>query len=511
MGNSTSLDALADLVQLSIKFLGRTAVQRQLIAIVAILLAAWLLSRLILWLVDRRKPDVSDPLLGAPLLEPAETVELAPVLTEATAGDEDAEDAEGAPAPYEEPAPVPTRSWFQRLRDGARAVSRLLLMPVLALGLGYGVRAWFQQQNWFAGLLNDLLVFLWWFLLYRIMVGVLYAWMEPSVARRHHRRLFTPLLVTTVLLAVLGKLTQLDLLRDLVPFSRLAPTITLGALAVATVGFYFWIAFTELLQDLLQPILASRRGNPGAVQASLTLWRYAMIAVGLFVVFRVLGLDPTTVAAITGGLSIGVGLALQDVLKNFLGGIILLFEGTVRPGDWVEIGGTEGAVDKLSIRSTVVRTFDNVEYIVPNQDWLNSTVTTYTRNDRRVRARVPIGVSYASDVRQVQELLVETAMQHPDVLHDPPPVAPLVNFGESSLDFWVLVWVDDAVYKGKVAGELRLMIWDVFAEHGIEIPFPQRDLHIRSGLPPAWGQTQNGPDDMAQIALVRQQVDDGAN
>jgi small-conductance mechanosensitive channel len=505
MVNNTSLDALADLVQLSIKFLGRTAVQRQLIAIAAILIMAWLLSRLLIRLADRRNSPTADP-----LLEPAESYEpetvvqsaVATVVVEESTGDEETSTADEAPAP---------RSWFQRLKDGLRAVGRQLLMPLLALALGYGVRAWFQQQGWFAGLLGDLLVFLWWFLLYRVVVGVLYGWLEPSAARRHHRRLFTPLLMTVILLVVISKLTQLDTLRDIVPFSRIAPTVTLGALAVATVGFYFWIAFTELLQDLLQPILTNRRGNPGAVQASLTLWRYAMIAVGLFIVLRVLGLDPTTVAAITGGLSIGVGLALQDVLKNFLGGIILLFEGTVRPGDWVEIGGTEGAVDKLSIRSTVVRTFDNVEYIVPNQDWLNSTVTTYTRNDRRVRARVPMSASYASDVRKVQELLIETAMQHPDVLPEPPPVAPLVNFGESSLDFLVLVWVDEAMNKGKVAGELRLMFWDAFLEQGIEIPYPQRDLHIRSGLPLEWDQAQNGPDGMAQVASVRQAVGDGAN
>ncbi|MBK8047771.1 MAG: mechanosensitive ion channel [Anaerolineales bacterium] len=210
--------------------------------------------------------------------------------------------------------------------------------------------------------------------------------------------------------------------------------------------------------------------------------RYGLITLGLIVLFRVIGLNAATVAAITGGLSIGVGFALQDVLKNFLGGIILLFEGTVRPGDWVDIGGTEGEVETLSIRSTVVKTFDNVEYIVPNQNWLNSVVTTYTRSSRRVRTRIPIGVSYDSDVRQVQKLLIDTALSHPLVLKDPAPGAALVNFGDSSVDFIVLVWVEDAKIKGKVAGELRFMIWDAFKANGIEIPYPQRDLHIRSGL-----------------------------
>jgi potassium-dependent mechanosensitive channel len=209
---------------------------------------------------------------------------------------------------------------------------------------------------------------------------------------------------------------------------------------------------------------------------------YVLVVIGLYAVLRVLQFDTTTIAAITGGLFIGVGLALQDVIKNFLGGIIVLFEGSVRPGDWIEIAGAEGEVASLSIRSTVVRTFDNVEYIVPNQDWLNSTVTTFTRNSRKVRTRVPIGVSYGSDPHFVQQLLVELARAHPDVLTEPPPVAPLIDFGESSVDFVVLAWVEDAKIKARVASELRLRIWDAFQANGIEIPFPQRDLHIRSGL-----------------------------
>ncbi len=130
----------------------------------------------------------------------------------------------------------------------------------------------------------------------------------------------------------------------------------------------------------------------------------------------------------------------------------------------------------------MVRSFDNVEYIVPNQDWLNSTVTTFTRSSRLVRTRVAVGVSYDADPHLVQALLVETAAQHPDVLPEPPPLAPLVNFGPSSLDFMVLAWVEDATIKGKVAGELRLQIWDTLKANSIEIPYPQQDVHIRKGM-----------------------------
>ncbi len=127
----------------------------------------------------------------------------------------------------------------------------------------------------------------------------------------------------------------------------------------------------------------------------------------------------------------------------------------------------------------MVRTFDNVEYIVPNQDWLNSTVTTFTRSSRLVRTRVEVGVSYHADPHFVQALLIDVASQHPEVLDEPAPVAPLINFGDSSLDFLVLAWVEDAMVKGKVASELRMQIWDALAANDVEIPFPQQDLHIR--------------------------------
>ena len=185
------------------------------------------------------------------------------------------------------------------------------------------------------------------------------------------------------------------------------------------------------------------------------------------------------------GLSIGFGFALQDVIKNFLGGIIVLLEGSVRPGDWVEIAGTEGAIDKLSIRSTIVRTFDNVEYIVPNQDWLNSTVTTFTRAIGSSAPAYPSASATTPIPISCRSCSSKRAARHPDVLGDPPPLAPLVNFGLYSLDFIVLAWLEDAMDKAKVAGELRMQISDALTDNSIEIPYPQQDIHIRSSATPA--------------------------
>lgn len=471
MNADSSLAQLVDLFEIVVKFMGRAAVQRQLIALVLVAVVAGTVNSVLMRWIDRR--------LAQPAAEEDEADE--DDVSDVAEQLEAAEHGEDYDVDLPEP-PAPSR--WARLRNAVAAIARNLTLALLGLILAQGVYLFFQRQGWFAGLITMTVELLWWFFIYRLLVGILYATLDHDLVERHHRRFLTPFFVMMVILALLSQLTSLYSLGVSLVLPNVFEQMTLAAVFIATVGFYFWIALTEILKDVLQAIINRRRTeNIGATQATLTLWRYGFIALGLLVVLRVLGLDPTTVAAITGGLSIGVGLALQDVLKNFLGGIILLFEGTVRPGDWVEISGTEGAVDQLSIRATVVRTFDNVEYIVPNQDWLNSTVTTYTRNSRRTRARVPIGVSYDSDVRQVQEILLGLARSHPDVMQDPPPLAPLVGFGDSSVDFIVLAWVEDALIKNKVAADLRMMIWDAFQEHDIEIPYPQRDLHIRSGLP----------------------------
>jgi potassium efflux system protein len=170
-------------------------------------------------------------------------------------------------------------------------------------------------------------------------------------------------------------------------------------------------------------------------------------------------------------------------VANFISGILLLFEQSLRPGDIVSVGGEMGEVKKLSIRATTVNTFDNIELIVPNQLFLTSTVTSYTRTDRFVRVLIPIGVSYNSDPEAVRETLLAVAQRHGLVQEQPEPVVHFMGFGDSSLDFRLAVWVDDPLLRLNVASDLRFMIWKAFAEHSIEIPFPQRELHLRSGVP----------------------------
>lgn len=464
MDHVTAIDALIDLYESTVKLLARQAVISQLVAAILAIFLAWLIAGFVTKFFDRWHVR--------------------------WLGRQRRVGPDGAP----EPIPEEELRGRKRLVRLFFALDQQIWFPLLAILFVFVARVFFIQQGWFAGLLENIGNLLWVFLAYRLVVGLLYAFANPEKAEKYHRQLLAPLAGTVLFLLIIDSISDLNRLASAEIIPLFDSTLTLGGVFVATVGLFLWFVATGAVQDLLETLIGARgTANPGSVKATLTLLRYVLIAVGVIALFGFLGFNATAIAAVTGGLSIGIGFALQDVLKNFLGGIIMLFEGTVRPGDWVEISGTEGQVDSISIRSTVVRTFDNVEYIVPNQDWLTTTVTTYTRNNRRARTRVPVGVSYDSDVRQVQKLLVDTALQHPDVLMDPAPLAPLVEYGNSSVDFIVLAWVEDAMYRWKVAAELRMMIWDAFKEHGIEIPFPQRDLHIRSGLAPAGlDQARNG-------------------
>jgi small-conductance mechanosensitive channel len=276
-----------------------------------------------------------------------------------------------------------------------------------------------------------------------------------------------------IVLLILSRLTDLNQLAQVILFPLFNSPITIGALFLATVGLYFWIDATYGIQDILQRLIVSRTHlHAGSVEASLTILRYVLIGLGVFAAMSVLGFNPTTVAAITGGLSIGIGFALQDVLKNFFGGLVILFEGTVRPGDYVEVGGKEAVVQKLSIRSTVVRTADNVEIIVPNQDWLSRSVITYTGTNRRVRQRFTVSVPREVEAGRVFQLLSDTARKHPLVLDDPGPGVSIAGFNGANVEYVLTYWVDDAAKMGKVNSDMRLMLLKAFDHEEIPLAPP---------------------------------------
>jgi potassium efflux system protein len=368
---------------------------------------------------------------------------------------------------------------LKRLQPGLH----LVFFPAVGLPLTALSILLLDSLGRMTGILVMLASILWILLAYRLLLGALYFSFPYNDVRRFHLRLLGPLFALFVVLRILAQLSNLSDLGRVVLLNLSESPITVGALFLATIGLYFWVDSVWGSSYIISRVLPRYFPiNPGILEAALTLGGYILVGLGFVLALSVLGLNTTTIAAITGGLSVGIGFGLREILGNFVSGILLLFEQSIRPGDVLEVDDTMVVVDRLGIRSTQVHTLDNVEIIVPNESILTSSVKTYTKTHKIIRHLITVGVSYDSDPNEVTEALLIVAGQEPDVLEEPAPVVFFEEFGASSLDFQLGVWLDPVQVK-PISSRLRYRIWDEFARRNIEIPFPQRDLHIRSGLP----------------------------
>ena len=208
---------------------------------------------------------------------------------------------------------------------------------------------------------------------------------------------------------------------------------------------------------------------------------YLLFAVGFLIGLKVLGIDLSSLALVGGALGIGIGFGLQAIVANFVSGLVLLVERPIKVGDRVEAGPLNGDVVRILARSTWIRTNDNVVIIIPNTELINNQVINWTANDRQIRFTVSVGVAYGSDPLRVRELLLEVARTTQDVLETPPPEVQFSGVGDSSLNFDLRVWTVSEVRRpGVLKSELYFKMFSVFKANGIEIPFPQRDLHLRT-------------------------------
>jgi len=195
---------------------------------------------------------------------------------------------------------------------------------------------------------------------------------------------------------------------------------------------------------------------------------------------NVIGIDLTAFAVLGGAIGIGIGFGLQKITSNYISGIILLVEKTIENGDLVELDdGTFGYIRHNSARFTLIETFNGKEIMVPNEDFITNKVVNWTYSNTKGRVDIPIGVSYKSDIKLAQQLILEAANEHPRCTADPAPECYLREYGDSSVNFLLLFWVDDVTEgRYKPQSEVMFSIWDKFKEHDIAIPFPQRDIHI---------------------------------
>lgn len=277
-----------------------------------------------------------------------------------------------------------------------------------------------------------------------------------------------------------------------------APFLPLGArsysLQDVVVLLLLFVALAQgvgLLQNLLRRRVLRYTGmSAGGQEAVAFVARYGLLLVGSLVLLQLWGLDLTSLTLFASVLGVGVGLGLQGISKNFLSGLIIIFERPIQVGDFVEIGDLQGSVDSLGLRSTKVTTLDGVTIIVPNSEFLESRVVNWSHGSPVSRLQVPVGVAYGSDTTAVRDALTAACQGNPAVLRTPAPQVFFSSFGDSSLNFTLLVWTREPRRQYEIVSDLNFRIEAILREQGITVPFPQRDLHLggealQLQLPPA--------------------------
>lgn len=259
-------------------------------------------------------------------------------------------------------------------------------------------------------------------------------------------------------------------------------------LVIAIAVFALLVTLVRWIRNDILPGWVERTGvSRGAKEATITISGYVGIIIAALIGLSMAGFNFTNLAIVVGALSVGIGFGLQNIVNNFISGIILLFERPIRTGDWIVVGNTEGYVRKISIRSTQLETFDRADVIVPNSELISTQVTNWMLRDPMGRVIVPIGVAYGTDVERLRELLLQIASEHPLVVQDGAKVSPpkvlFRGFGDSSLDFELRAFIREVDRRLDTLSEMNFAIERRLREAGIQIPFPQRDLHLRSADP----------------------------
>jgi small-conductance mechanosensitive channel len=241
------------------------------------------------------------------------------------------------------------------------------------------------------------------------------------------------------------------------------------------------IASRWLMRLVVNKLLKNTDMEKGMLQSVATLVRFGILVLGFIVIFQSAGIDLSSLSILAGALGVGIGFGLQNITNNFISGLIILFERPIKVGDRIEVGDIAGDVISINARATTIITNDNISVIVPNSEFISGTVINWSHSDRNVRFLFPVGVSYKEDPEKVKKILLEVADKNQYVLKSPPPTVMFDEFGDSSLTFYLGVWTSTHIEKPRVLKiELYFEIFKKFTEHNIEIPFPQRDLHIKT-------------------------------
>ncbi len=355
-------------------------------------------------------------------------------------------------------------AWFAP----ALAVGAVLLISLVLLRMGRP-----------AGLLQALTgLWLGWQLLGWLQ-KLLPRWLPPLQVQSLMSRLARP---TYLLFACLWLINQLDSVQDVavIVVGRLfGVEITLGKVFSSVAVMYLLVIGSGPPSALLAWVMQQLIGiSDSSRKAFELILRYALVGIGIAAVSHHLGFNATALLAIAGGLSVGLGFGVKEVFSNFISGLWLLFEGSVRPGEVLMIDGDPCEVRRLGLRATLLwRDRDNAELLIPNQTFFTTTATTYTATDRMRRSQVSVGAAYRHDPAEVIALLEATARMVPRVLPSPAPKALMLSYGDSAINYALRFWIANPMDNVGICSEVNQAIWTSFAREGIEIPYPQQVQH----------------------------------
>lgn len=361
---------------------------------------------------------------------------------------------------------------FRRVLAALEAVAN----PIVWLTLQWAAIAATETLGWPNGMLN-------------LIASLLSAWVLIRLASLlvHNEmlaRFVAALAWTIAALNIFGLLHPTMELLD--GWSIKVGEVRVSPLTVVKIGLSLWFALW--LANGLASVVERRLANSKTVAPTMRvlgakLTRISLIIGAILIALSAVGIDLTAFAVFSGALGVGLGFGLQKIFSNLVSGVILLLDRSIKPGDVISVGTSFGWINYLGARYVSVITRDGIEHLIPNEELITQRVENWSYSDNLVRLRVPIGIAYRSDPRKAAALCVEAAQMVPRVLLKPEPRCQVRGFGDNSVDLELRIWIEDPTNgRANVISDVLLEIWDRFHEHDIEIPFPQRDLHLRSVL-----------------------------
>lgn len=386
--------------------------------------------------------------------------------------------------------PISGYTWFRSFLE--RYYFPLLLVSFLAALLWcFGYQALGKLvlvKIWFTGLSIVLVT-----LLYHRLGIYLNGWLQRLDRSEEEGRRFVGTLrallkygtfvaVAVILLNMLGLLYPLQRLLSFPIFHFGETTLTfwliIRALLLLTL-IYFLSRLAQTYFDY--KVYPSLGVDPGLGYALNTFFNYTVLGIGLLIVLNILGINLGVLLVFAGAIGVGVGLGLQNMAANVISGFTIIFGGKIRKGDWIEVESMMGQVTDIYLRATKVRTRDNIEYLVPNSNIIANTMVNYSLSSPLIRLELPVGVAYSADPRQVEKILLAAAEEEPEVDKTHRPGVRFVAYGDNSINFELLFWIDvRTTPRRRIRSNLYFAIFEALAAAGIEIPFPQRDIHIRT-------------------------------